>query len=561
MTISISTDLAGSIGVVAVGPIAPGSTFPDLAFLTPNVSCVVINRHRAPLNPTLAGIASHGIVQSFASSEYADALNTAVRQLPSELAFVLIIKPGIQITTATVCSLLAAASAPTTAVVGPRIEALNGTLFVSAHKFPQFHVSRHRPIRQYDLKESESLDVDWVTGLVVLIRRTAFDGVGGFDLRYKAYLEDVDICWRLSRHGLLTKFESEAQASVLSLDIRSRTRLRCIGQHHRDMYRFASATTYGPKRLLLPILAVGLLARATAAIAIAITHSYPDIAISPGIAIARAGLGAEKASRAVSPRVWLSNFQPIRPEVVVEQTLGTVVGSVIAAGAIAGAALLGLRWIVATCVVVALAVAYLVYQKAFRYFSKRRLSAMAICTFLLATGIFLGGVAEQRYGRPTLSGEGSSALSRRDPPSGSAAVGANQSREFMGGSLAITIGQITSDENRGYVIKRIVVASPEGRLCSYEDIAAGDEVRFVDGSTFLVAIRTVTAGDADLVVFAYSTRHPSSRMHYCDTNNGHNSLVKDVRLDCKLRSESCFLSGQSVTNRDPRPRGSAAGSA
>ena len=37
--------------------------------------------------------------------------------------------------------------------------------------------------------------VDWVTGVCFLVRRQAFDAVGGFDDRYFMYVEEVDLCW------------------------------------------------------------------------------------------------------------------------------------------------------------------------------------------------------------------------------------------------------------------------------------------------------------------------------------------------------------------------------
>jgi GT2 family glycosyltransferase len=50
--------------------------------------------------------------------------------------------------------------------------------------------------------------VDYCSAAALLVRKTAFDEVGGFDERYRpAYYEDVDLCFALRAKGLHTVFE------------------------------------------------------------------------------------------------------------------------------------------------------------------------------------------------------------------------------------------------------------------------------------------------------------------------------------------------------------------
>jgi len=42
---------------------------------------------------------------------------------------------------------------------------------------------------------------DWLAGMFLLVRSSAFRDVGGFDEKYFLYYEDVDLCWRLRRRG------------------------------------------------------------------------------------------------------------------------------------------------------------------------------------------------------------------------------------------------------------------------------------------------------------------------------------------------------------------------
>lgn len=53
-------------------------------------------------------------------------------------------------------------------------------------------------------------EVDWAAGAFMLIRRTAWNAVGGFDPAQWLYAEDLDICWRLRRAGWKTRYEPSA---------------------------------------------------------------------------------------------------------------------------------------------------------------------------------------------------------------------------------------------------------------------------------------------------------------------------------------------------------------
>lgn len=57
-----------------------------------------------------------------------------------------------------------------------------------------------------------SLETDWVSGAAVLLRRSAFEQVGGFEPRLFLYGEDVDLSWRLRAAGWKLRYLPHACA-------------------------------------------------------------------------------------------------------------------------------------------------------------------------------------------------------------------------------------------------------------------------------------------------------------------------------------------------------------
>lgn len=170
---------------------------------------------------------------------------------------------------------------PDLGIVGPSIENVDGTLYPSARTFPDLVVAlghaalglllpNNRFTRRYrmlDWDHASASDVDWVSGACFVIRRRLFEGLGGFDESYFMYLEDVDLCWRVWRSGWRVRFEPAATVMHVQGVSTDQRPYRMLIAHHRSMLRFALRTTTGAKRLLLPVVVLGLAGRLGLALA------------------------------------------------------------------------------------------------------------------------------------------------------------------------------------------------------------------------------------------------------------------------------------------------------
>ncbi|MCU1375110.1 MAG: dTDP-Rha:A-D-GlcNAc-diphosphoryl polyprenol, A-3-L-rhamnosyl transferase WbbL [Actinomycetia bacterium] len=164
---------------------------------------------------------------------------------------------------------------PDVGIVAPRIETPDGRLYPSARTFPDMvdaagHAFLHfvwrsnpfsRRYKMLDWDHEVASDVDWVAGTHLVVRRTAWDEVGGFDEGFFMYLEDVDLCWRLGRAGWRVRYEPAARVVHAIGRSTDQTPYRMIAEHHRSLLRYAGKTTTGPRRLLLPVIAAALALR------------------------------------------------------------------------------------------------------------------------------------------------------------------------------------------------------------------------------------------------------------------------------------------------------------
>lgn len=119
-----------------------------------------------------------------------------------------------------------AASDDRVGMVGPRLLLLDGSTQISVRPFPsvvsalllltqvmRVSARARRVLRMAGAWEPAPGEaVPWLTGALVLMRRCAFDDVGGFDRAQWLYGEDMDVCWRLGERGWLIRWEPDAIA-------------------------------------------------------------------------------------------------------------------------------------------------------------------------------------------------------------------------------------------------------------------------------------------------------------------------------------------------------------
>lgn len=157
------------------------------------------------------------------------------------------------------------------AIVGPRVLDPDGSEQGSARGDPDMLTGlfgRTGPLRQLlpwssmsrrnVVNSGDSATVDWVSGACMLVRRSAFDEVGGFDARYFLYWEDADLCRRLRARGYEIRHVPGATAVHQVGRSSSTARAASIKAFHESAYLYyathVAPGAWNPKRAIARVL-------------------------------------------------------------------------------------------------------------------------------------------------------------------------------------------------------------------------------------------------------------------------------------------------------------------
>jgi N-acetylglucosaminyl-diphospho-decaprenol L-rhamnosyltransferase len=95
-------------------------------------------------------------------------------------------------------------------IVVPKVVNSKNEVEDSVRRYPTLSSLFFRFIfrRRLDYKiVDDSMLVDWAAGMFMVFKSAYFREIGGFDIDYFMYLEDVDVCLRFKKNGYLTLIE------------------------------------------------------------------------------------------------------------------------------------------------------------------------------------------------------------------------------------------------------------------------------------------------------------------------------------------------------------------
>ncbi|MCB1954264.1 MAG: glycosyltransferase [Rhodocyclaceae bacterium] len=169
-----------------------------------------------------------------------------------------VLNPDLRIGRESWAGLLAAFDDPSVGIVAPRVRQPDGQVADNARRvLTPARLLRDRlwpQRRRTDYPDaSRPCEPDWVAGMCLVVRRSLFERLGGFDARYRMYCEDMDLCIRSWLAGFAVRclpcegVVHDARRASLKDARHLRWHLASLGRFWRsDAYRRFRSNGRGP---------------------------------------------------------------------------------------------------------------------------------------------------------------------------------------------------------------------------------------------------------------------------------------------------------------------------
>jgi len=169
---------------------------------------------------------------------------------------------------------------PNIGILGPRVLDPDGSIQGSARSFPGWHsllfgrkslLTRllpncrftYRNILTNNAPARDSIDVDWISGACMVVRREALRDVGLLDERFFLYWEDVDWCkrmwsagWKVKYYPLVSLIHYVGGSSESNI-------LHSIIEFHKSAFQYFNKYVFKHRVFIMPLIFAGMLFRFT----------------------------------------------------------------------------------------------------------------------------------------------------------------------------------------------------------------------------------------------------------------------------------------------------------
>lgn len=195
------------------------------------------------------------LLRMSANLGYGSAINRAVAEYVKDSDnndFFVVANPDVQWGPRSIDIMLEAAGRwPRAGSLGPLIRDPDGSVYPSARHQPSLvRGGMHAVVGPFwksnpwtaeyrqERQEPSERPVGWLSGSCLLLRRSAYEEISGFDERYFMYMEDVDLGDRLSRAGWQNVYVPSAEVLHAKGHATGKDPARNLAAHHTSTYTF-----------------------------------------------------------------------------------------------------------------------------------------------------------------------------------------------------------------------------------------------------------------------------------------------------------------------------------
>ena len=160
-------------------------------------------------------------------------------------------------------------------ILGPKVINADRCVQGSARAFPTFRsalfgrrslLTRMFPNNRFtcanilsNLSDGKTpMEVDWVSGACMVVKREALDDVGLLDERFFLYWEDVDWCKRMWEKGWKVTYYPRATIQHAVGGSSEHNLIRSVFEFHKSAYTYFVKYFKSPRRLIKPLIFAGL---------------------------------------------------------------------------------------------------------------------------------------------------------------------------------------------------------------------------------------------------------------------------------------------------------------